>query len=95
MAGSSGKAPSPGRGRALAAIDDRAAELTLVTVFEEDVEGYVIVRGPHTVDETGDAWTCDCTFTVVGADGTVLDSGSARPTRGDCRCKGWIWSVRR
>ena len=78
------------------AIDDRAAELTLVTVFEEEgVGGYVIVRGPHTVDDTGDAWTCDCTFTVVGADGTVLDSGSARPTRGDCRCKGWIWSVRR
>lgn len=60
------------------AIDDRAAELTLVTVFEQDgVGGYVIVRGRHTVDETGDAWTCDCTFTMVGADGTVLDSGSA------------------
>ncbi len=35
------------------------------------------MRGPHTVDETGDAWTCECTFTVVDADGTVLDSGSA------------------
>jgi hypothetical protein len=60
------------------AIDDHAAELTLVTVFEQEGVGrYVIVRGPHTVDETGDAWTCECTFTVVGADGTVLDSGSA------------------
>jgi hypothetical protein len=60
------------------AIDDHAAELTLVTVFEKEGVGrYVIVRGPHTVDETGDAWTCECTFTVVGADGTVLDSGSA------------------
>src|SRR5215218_3596763 len=60
------------------AIDEQSAELTLVTVFEQDGVGrYVIVRGPHTVDETGDAWTCDCTFTVVGADGTVLDSGSA------------------
>jgi hypothetical protein len=59
-------------------LDDHAAELTLVTVFEQDGVGrYVIVRGPHTVDETGDAWTCECTFTVVGADGTVLDSGSA------------------
>ena len=60
------------------AIDEHAAELTLVTVFEQGGVGrYVIVRGPHTVDETGDAWTCECTFTVVGADGTVLDSGSA------------------
>ena len=60
------------------AIDEHSAELTLVTVFEKEGVGrYVIVRGPHTVDETGDAWTCECTFTVVGADGTVLDSGSA------------------
>jgi hypothetical protein len=60
------------------AIDEQAAELTLVTVFEQDGVGrYVIVRGPHTVDETGNAWTCDCTFTVVSADGTVLDSGDA------------------
>ena len=60
------------------AIDEHSAELTLVTVFEKAGVGrYVIVRGPHTVDETGDAWTCECTFTVVGADGTVLDSGSA------------------
>ena len=59
-------------------IEEHAAELTLVTVFEKEGVGrYVIVRGPHTVDETGDAWTCECTFTVVGADGTVLDSGSA------------------
>ena len=59
-------------------IDEHSADLTLVTVFDKaDGAGYVIVRGPHTVDETGDAWTCDCTFTVVGADGTVLDSGRA------------------
>jgi hypothetical protein len=58
------------------AIDDQSVELTLVTVFEKDGVGrYVVVRGPHTVDATGDAWTCACTFTVVGADGTVLDSG--------------------
>jgi hypothetical protein len=60
------------------AIDDQSVELTLVTVFEQDGVGrYVVVRGPHTVDATGDAWTCACTFTVVGADGTVLDSGDA------------------
>lgn len=60
------------------ATGDRTAEVTLVSVFEQNgVGGYVVVRGPHTVDETGDAWTCECTFTVVGADGTVLDSGSA------------------
>ena len=60
------------------AIDDRAAELTLVSVFEQEGVGrYIVVRGPHTVDETGDAWTCECTFTVVGADGAVLDSGEA------------------
>ncbi len=60
------------------AIDDHTVELTLVTVFEQDgVGGYVVVRGPHTVDATGNAWACECTFTVVGADGTVLDSGSA------------------
>jgi len=60
------------------AIDEQTVELTLVSVYEKDGVGrYMIVRGPHTVDETGDAWTCACTFTIVGADGTVLDSGSA------------------
>jgi hypothetical protein len=60
------------------AIDDHTVELTLVSVYEKEGVGrYIIVRGPHTVDETGDAWTCQCTFTVVSADGTVLDSGDA------------------
>lgn len=60
------------------AIDDDTVELTLVTVFEQDGGGgYVVVRGPHTVDATGDAWTCECTFTVVSAAGMVLDSSSA------------------
>jgi hypothetical protein len=62
-------------------IDDHAAELTLVTVFDnEEGAGYLVVRGPHTVDESGDAWTCDCTFTIVGADGNLLDSGRAPAT---------------
>lgn len=60
------------------AVDDRTAMLTLATVFDNAASaGYVVVRGPHEVDTTGDAWTCACTFTVVGADGTVLDSGDA------------------
>lgn len=62
-------------------IDDRTAELTLVSVFDiEAGAGYLVVRGPHTVAETGDSWSCDCTFTVVGANGAVLDSGRAPAT---------------
>lgn len=60
------------------AIDDRAAMLTLVSVFDRpEGAGYIVVRGPHRVDASGEAWTCACTFTVVGADGRVLDSGDA------------------
>ena len=81
IATSDGRAAGMGANRVAAgtweAIDDHAVDLTLVTVFDnEDGAGYV-VRGPHTVDETGAAWTCECTFTVVSADGTVLDSGVA------------------
>ena len=46
-------------------------------VFDANGGGYVVLRGPHAVDETGDGWTCECTFTVVAADGTVLDAGKA------------------
>lgn len=61
------------------AIDERSVSLTLVTVSEQDgVGAYVVVRGTHVLDESGDRWTCDnCSFTVVAADGTVLDSGNA------------------
>lgn len=59
-------------------IDERSVMLTLVTVSDlAGVGSYAIVRGPHTVDESGNAWTCACTFTVVGADGVVIDSGEA------------------
>ncbi len=59
-------------------IDDRSVLLTLVTVSDANgVGAYVVVRGVHELDESGNAWTCACTFTVVGADGTVLDSGDA------------------
>ena len=46
-------------------------------VFDANGGGYVVVRGPHQVDATGNDWTCPCTFTVVAPDGTVLDSGTA------------------
>jgi len=59
-------------------IDAQTVMMTLVTVSDSGGEGsYVLVRGPHTVDASGDAWTCACTFTLVAADGTVLDSGDA------------------
>lgn len=57
--------------------DDRTGDVTMAGVFDANGGGYVVLRGPHQVDETGDGWTCDCTFTVVAADGTVLDSGAA------------------
>lgn len=57
--------------------DETSGVATLVGVFEANGGGYVVLRGIHAVDATGETWTCDCTFTVVGADGTVLDSGSA------------------
>jgi hypothetical protein len=60
-------------------IDDRSVTLTLVTVSDQGGVGdYVVVRGTHVLDDTGNRWTCDdCSFTVVAADGTVLDSGTA------------------
>lgn len=60
-------------------VDDRSVLLTLVTVSDASgVGSYVVVRGTHVLDDTGDAWTCDdCAFTVVSADGTVIDSGQA------------------
>src|SRR4051794_33203452 len=54
------------------AVDDHTAMLTLVTVFDRaEGAGYAVIRGPHVVDASGDAWTCECTVTIVGADGTV------------------------
>lgn len=59
------------------AADDSTGSVTIAGVFDANGGGYVVVRGPHEVDATGNAWTCTCTFTVVAADGTVLDSGTA------------------
>jgi hypothetical protein len=82
IATSDGRAAGLGANRVAAGTWEvagpRTADLTLVTVFDNaEGAGYVVIRGAHEVDETGDAWTCECTFTVVGADGTVLDSGVA------------------
>ena len=59
------------------AADDHTGTVTMTGVFDANGGGYVVVRGPHEVDESGDAWTCPCTFTVVAPDGTVLTSGTA------------------
>jgi len=59
------------------AADDHTGTVTMTGVFDANGGGYVVLRGPHEVDESGDAWTCPCTFTVVAPDGTVLTSGTA------------------
>jgi hypothetical protein len=40
----------------------------------------VIIRATIEVDATGDAFTADYSYTAVGADGTVLDSGTGTVT---------------
>ncbi|MFN8679493.1 MAG: hypothetical protein U0Z70_24125 [Thermomicrobiales bacterium] len=59
------------------AADDHTGTVTMAGVFDANGGGYVVVRGPHEVDASGDAWSCLCTFTVVAPDGAVLASGSA------------------
>lgn len=59
------------------AADDYTGTVTMAGVFEANGGGYVVVRGPHQVDESGNSWSCPCTFTVVAPDGTVLVSGEA------------------
>ncbi len=63
-------------------IDAQTALVTFVNIFP-DGSGYVTVRGPHVVDETGNTWTSDYSWTIVAPDGTVLESGegTARGTR--------------
>ncbi len=57
------------------ASDPQTGALTLISRFDDGGGGYAVIRGPHVVDATGDRWTCDCTYTIVAADGTVLDAG--------------------
>ena len=59
------------------ATDDSTGLATMVGVFAADGGGSVVLRGFHQVDETGNAWTCECTFTLVAPDGSVVTSGSA------------------
>jgi hypothetical protein len=65
------------------AADDATGSVTMAGVFDANGGGYVVLRGPHQVDETGAGWTCPCTFTVISPNGSVLDSGmaTARATR--------------
>ncbi len=63
-------------------IDAQTAMVTFANIFP-DGSGYITVRGPHVVDESGATWTSDYSWTVVGPDGTVLDAGegTAQGTR--------------
>jgi hypothetical protein len=65
------------------AADESTGAVTMAGVFAANGGGYVVLRGDHVVDETGNAWSCDCTFTIVGPDGSVVTSGmaSAHATR--------------
>ncbi len=58
------------------ALDERTGLVSFVAVFP-DGSGYTVVRGPHTVDDAGETWTAPFSWTVVGPDGTVLDSGES------------------
>jgi len=57
--------------------DAATGTVTMAGVFAANGGGYAVVRGPHEVDESGNEWTCVCTFTVVTPDGTVVASGTA------------------
>ncbi len=63
-------------------IDAQTAMVTFANIFP-DGSGYITIRGPHVVDGSGNTWTSDYSWTIVGPDGTVLDSGeaTARGTR--------------
>ena len=59
------------------ATDGSTGSVTMAGVFAADGGGYAVLRGLHVVDETGNAWSCDCTFTIVAPDGSVVASGMA------------------
>lgn len=66
------------------ATGPRTATLTLVGVFEEEgFGGSFFVRADIEVDEAGETFATPYTFTVVAADGTVLETGeeTGRGTR--------------
>lgn len=66
------------------ATGPRTATLTLVGVFEEEgFGGSFFVRAEIEVDAAGETFATPYTFTVVAADGTVLETGevTGRGTR--------------
>ncbi len=66
------------------ATGPRTATLTLAGVFEEEgFGGNFFIRAEIEVDAAGEAFESPYTFTVVAADGTVLETGqdTARGTR--------------
>ena len=44
-------------------------------IEEEDFAGTVIIRATVELDETGDSFSGPYSYTVVAADGTVVDAG--------------------
>lgn len=66
------------------ATSPRAAALTFVIPFqEEDFAGSVIIRATLELDAAGETFSGPYSYTVVAADGTVVDAGRdmARGTR--------------
>jgi len=66
------------------ATGPRTATLTLAGVFEEEgFGGTFFIRADIEIDEAGESFTSPYSYTVVAADGTVLETGqdTARGTR--------------
>ena len=66
------------------ATSPRAAALTFVVpIQEEDFAGHVIIRATLEVDAAGETFSGPYSYTIVAADGTVVDAGRdmARGTR--------------
>ncbi len=56
----------------------RTATLTLAGVFEEEgFGGTFFIRADVEIDEAGETFTSPYTYTVVAADGTVVETGQA------------------
>ncbi len=60
------------------ATGPRTATLTLVGIFEEEgFGGSFFIRAEVELDEAGETFTAPYSYTVVAADGTVLETGQA------------------
>jgi hypothetical protein len=73
--------PVAGFGGSWEATGARTGVFTLSGIFEDGT--YLVIRGPVEVDEATDTTTGPYTVTVVGADGTVLNTmkGTGHTTR--------------